>query len=561
MLLRLAKSVFKSSRLAPFMTSRRRGVGIRLTFMTPFLPDDLDVFARPVTYLTWSVRALDNQPHQVSIDYRNTADLVVDTPEEPVVWAQQQAGGLSVLRMGTAQQPVLAKSGDRIRIDWGYLYAAAPADSSVHSVIAGARTFFRTVATTGSLPAESDTRMPRPANEDTPIMMFAFDLENVGATPVERHLIPAYDEEYSIELFHVHLRPYWRRKGAEASNLLQDAERDYTRLTREWKAFDQKLMADLVRVGGEKYAQLSALAYRQSMGANTLAAGADGHPLFFLKEISSCGCAQTVAVIYPEAPLLLLVSPQLLEYSLVPILDYANSGQWPCSYAPHDLGFYPLDNARDPATMESMPVGESGNMLLMIAALAKIEGNANFAGKYWPVLTKWAEFLKSEGLDPANQLSTDDFTGHLAHNTNLSLKAGEALGAYAMLSDMLGKKGDATLYRNSAEQYVRQWMTMANDGDHYRLAFDKPGTWSQKYNLVWDRVLGMIFFLPKSRARNWHITIRTRPSSDLLWIAGRPTPSWTGSCGSLHFRNPRKASGHLFQVSTDLPMKCPLVCH
>jgi len=477
------------------------GVRLTLTFLTPALPEDLDLMSRPVTYLAWSANATDGKEHDVQLYFDASTEIATDTPDEPTSWGRYRIGNLEALRAGTQGQPVLQKSGDNVRIDWGYVYVVA--DSSQQATLAATSREETEAAfnSTGQLPASDDLNIDTAQRFKSPVLAANFNLGHINASPVSRMLMVAYDDLYPIEYFHRALPAYWRRNGMGFGDLLTRANAEYSSVRSRCEKFDEQLMADLAKTGGTEYAELCALAFRQTIAAHKLAADIDGTPLFFSKENFSNGSIDTVDVTYPSSPFFLLFNTRLLKAQLQPILDYAELSRWKFPFAPHDLGRYPLANGQkyggaETSEDDQMPVEESGNMLLMVAAVAEADGNTQFASRYWPLLTKWAEYLKEKGLDPENQLCTDDFAGHLAHNTNLSVKAIEALGAYGKLAAALGKKEEAREYRNTALAFAKKWMEMANDGDHYRLAFDKPGTWSQKYNLVWDDLLDLHLFAP-----------------------------------------------------------------
>ncbi|MEP7366075.1 MAG: DUF4965 domain-containing protein [Acidobacteriota bacterium] len=477
------------------------GVHIDVTFLTPALPDDLDVLSRPLTYVIFEARATDGGTHAVQVYFDGGAQLALNNTEERSAWSRIRVDGLQVLRIGSQDQQILGKSGDNIRIDWGFFYVAAPEQAGLRTIASNLLNR-NALISSGDWPKEDELDPPAQTSRNQPVIGVRLDLGQVGATAVSRYVMAAYDDLFSIQYFQRNLRPYWRRTGDTAADLLRKGAAEFEALRARSTKFDSSLRADLVKSGGEQYADISILAYRQALAAHKLVADLDGTALYFSKENFSNGCIATVDVTYPSAPMFLALNPTLLKGMLTPILDYARLPRWPWPYAPHDLGTYPLANGQvygggEKTEERQMPVEESGNMLILLAAVAQRDGNADYAKPYWPLLLKWAEYLKDKGMDPDNQLSTDDFAGHLAHNTNLSIKAILALGGFAQLAKTLGHGDVSAQYMTLAKKMATDWERMARDGDHYRLAFDKPGTWSQKYNLVWDRLLGLNLFDPE----------------------------------------------------------------
>ena len=456
-------------------TFEAAGVGLQIRFTSPLLPTDRLLLSRPVSYIQASVQALDDTRHTVSITLKVSSQLCLNEGDLCPVIRETVAmdTGLTAIRMGGIEQPVLGKSGDGICIDWGYVYLCASREAKAGECRAsGLKAIF--------IQDDLDTAV-RP----------------------ETLFLLGYDDQYSITYFGEALMAYWKKEGQTIEQALSAAYAEYTVVLERCQAFDADMTAKATAAGGEKYAHLLQLALRQVLAAHKLVVDTHGELLYISKECFSNGCAATVDISYPSIPLFLLYDPELVKGMMRPVFRYAESTLWPYDFAPHDVGTYPILNGQaysggtDPEGQ--MPVEECGNLLVMAAAVAQAEDNAAFAREHRPLLDKWAQYLLQNGLDPDNQLCTDDFAGHLAHNCNLSIKAIMGLAGYARLCRQWNDTEQAELYRETAAEMAAVWLQKAANGDgSFRLAFDQPGSYSMKYNAIWDRIWGTELFPQKA---------------------------------------------------------------
>jgi hypothetical protein len=475
------------------------GIGLEVEFLSPLLPRDLDLLTRPVTYITFTLHATDGNEHSVEIYFDNTAELAVDEPDQKVIATRYHLKNMELLSFQSADQFILERNGDNVRIDWGMQYLAVPEATLDQTSISPTELSRTTFAHHGVLPDSDDTNFPRAANDDWPGIAALFSFKKVNNTAVSRHILLAYDELYSVQYFDRKLKPYWKRDGLQIDQLLMNAEREYDFVRNRCNEFDQILRQELTDRGGQKYSQVAELAFRQCLSAHTIVQDCDGTLLMFSKENFSNGCIGTVDVTYPGAPFFLYFNSDLLKAQIVPVLNYAASERWKFPFAPHDLGTYPHANGQvygggEHSEDNQMPIEECGNMLILVAAVCKAENKTDLADQHWTTILKWANYLVQFGLDPQNQLCTDDFAGHLAHNANLSLKAILAIGAFGKLCEMRADNSQAQLFNQTAQEMATKWLKLADNGEHYRLAFDKKGSWSQKYNLVWQQLFSLNLF-------------------------------------------------------------------
>ena len=467
-------------------------VELDVVFTAPVMIDDLDLISTPINYISYQARSTDKKEHDVQVYIETTPQLSINEMSQPTKANVIKRNGLNYIQAGSINQPITGRKGDLICIDWGYAYLAGKNGANTTVSLGEYEKMKATFAQKGELLPTASELITRKADE-MPAMAYSEDLGKVSTNGKSGFMMLGYDDIYSVEYMYERRMAYWKHDGkVTIFDAFEKAEQNYQSIMERCRNFDAMIMKDAEKAGGKKYAEICAASYRQVITAHKLFTDKEGNLMFFSKENNSNGCINTVDLTYPSAPLFLIYNPELQKAMMTSIFEYSASGRWNKPFAAHDLGTYPIANGQ--VYGGDMPIEESGNMVILAAAIAKAEGNANYVKKYWDLLTIWTNYLVEYGQDPENQLCTDDFAGHWAHNANLSVKAIMGIAAYSELAKMLGMNNIAVQYSEIAKKMAAKWKEMAIEEDHYRLAFDRQDTWSQKYNMVWDKMWGLNLF-------------------------------------------------------------------
>jgi hypothetical protein len=471
-------------------TFKKDDVILRVNFWNPLLLDEPKIFSRPVTFVDFSVESELNIKHEISIKLKLGADFTYDDKKTSSTMGDSAIDGkYKYSWIGKREQPVLSQCGDNLRINWGYLYLTGIGENIKTNCI----------------------------HEDREAVAIEIeDSINLNGSIATTTFAISYDDIYSINYYGDFLKGYRAKDGLSFIAMLFETIDQREKLFEKCQILDDKL-AKSASSTGKYYRYITKASYRQAVAAHKLVADKDGDIVFISKENFSNGCAATVDVSYPSSPLFLLFNPELVNGMLRPIFKFARLPVREYDFSPHDAGRYPYlvgnvygidpsfaiqmpkNNELFPAIYNypkgsrvfdlryQMPVEECGNDLIMVAAGMLKSGDTSFAIINLDLLEKYVTYLVKFGEDPGDQLCTDDFAGHLAHNVNLAIKATLGIEAYSIILSKLDKEEESEKYHLIAKKMADSIVSRSHLEDHTSLVFGSEEGWSLKYNLIWDR--------------------------------------------------------------------------
>ncbi|KAJ5668292.1 uncharacterized protein N7477_006862 [Penicillium maclennaniae] len=471
-------------------------VEMNITFMSPITPTDLMRQSLVFSYLNVEVSSLDGSKHNVQVYADISAEWVSGDRSTTAQWDYGTTDDVAYHKV--YRQTQLAFSEVNQQSEWGHWYWATDLSNGM-SYQSGQDVVVRgQFSSHGSLANTKDTKF-RAINDNWPVFGFSSDLGAVGDTPVSTLFSLGLAQDEAVQFqgasAYAPVPSLWKSYFDSELDALSFFHSDYEHSSGISSSFDSQVAKDSLAVGGDDYLVLTSLSARQAFGATQLA-GTEEKMYLFLKEISSDGNMNTVDVIFPAYPIFLYSNPELLKLVMEPLYENQEAGKYPNTYAMHDMGSaYPNATGHDDGNDEKMPLEECGNMVIMTLAYALKASDVNYLNTHYNLLKKWTTYLVDDALYPANQISTDDFAGSLANQTNLALKGMIGIQAMSVIANMTGHSDDAANYSSIAHNYISKWQTLAIAQDanppHTTLSYGDNSTHGLLYNLYADAQLGL----------------------------------------------------------------------
>ncbi|KAF7966198.1 hypothetical protein HWV62_39706 [Athelia sp. TMB] len=481
------------------------GIALTVNFLSPVDATDLVQQSLPFSYMTLSAAATDGKTHAVKLYTDISAEWVSGDRTLTANWSTTTTSSILTHQAQLESQTVYGEVNDQIQ--QGSVYYSVSSTSATTYQTGQDVVVRGQFISNGALANTQDTAF-RAIQDDWPVFAFARDLGTVSSTASTPMVVSiGYVRDPAVEYiiaggsYQPRSLYFWSKYSTVSAAITAFINNHSTALSTA-KTFDAKVVSDATKISST-YASLVELSIRQAIGAieitiSKTSSGAwnTADVIVFMKEISSDGNVNTVDVIFPAWPILLYTNPTLGKYLLLGLFEYQATGQYPNKWSVHDLGSnYPKAIGHNDGNDEAMPVEECGNMLIMTLSYAQKTGDYSLLTTYNSLLTQWTNYLISDSLIPANQLSTDDFAGTLANQTNLAIKGIVGIGAMGAIEKLIGNTASAANYTSIATSYVTQFQTLAASGaGHLTLAYNQDATWGLTYNMYGDKLLGLNLF-------------------------------------------------------------------
>ncbi|KAJ7260577.1 hypothetical protein C8J57DRAFT_1471634 [Mycena rebaudengoi] len=478
-------------------------VDLTVTFLSPVEADEVKL-SIPLSYMDVSAVSTDGAAHSVQVYSDISGEWTSGSATWDIEWSTTTTDILSH-EIRVAFPAVYEEINDQTQ------YGAA-----YYSILNGKKATYQTgpdavvrnqFVNKGLLTNTKDLNF-RSISDSWPIFGLSKDLGSVSKTPASVVFSVGHIRDPAVKYViapntHQARSLYFWSKFSTADKLISFFLNDYSKALATANTLDKRVETDAGKISAD-YAAIVALSVRQALAATelTISKGRNGQwntsdTMYFMKEVSSNGNTNTVDVMFPASPLYLYLFPKLGHYLLEPLYRYQASGQYPRKNSIHDMGaHYPKAIGHADGLDESMPVEESGNMLIMALGFARATKDKSQLIRYKKLLEQWTEFLITDSLIPAHQLSTDDFAGTLENQTNLAIKGIIGIGAMGEISKLLGEPAKAANYTRIARDYVAKWQVLAQSatGPHLTLSYGQSESWGLAYNLYSDKHLKLNLF-------------------------------------------------------------------